>query len=132
MRQNAAILALALMPMTVHAKCGEQTYLLEGQIEDRSGRPVAGALVGASWMEDGQPAGPAIAVADRAGRYRLSVQFRPNDDMPLQGEACTDRLDRVGVVAYVGSQRSAPIQIDVSGIRQKLPKIRIDGAPASP
>ncbi|ANH67751.1 carboxypeptidase-like regulatory domain-containing protein [Mitsuaria sp. 7] len=132
MRQNAAILALALMPMTVHAKCGELTYLLEGQIEDRSGRPAAGALVGASWMEGGQPAGPAIAVADRAGRYRLSVQFRPNDDMPLQGEACADRLDRVGVVAYLGRQRSTPIQVSISGIRQQLPKLRIDGASVSP
>ncbi|WP_431286290.1 carboxypeptidase-like regulatory domain-containing protein [Roseateles chitinivorans] len=127
MRRKAAILALALMPMAIQAKCAEQTYLLEGQVEDGSGRPAVGALVGASWLEGGQPAGPAIAVTDRAGRYRLSVRFRPNDDMPTHGQACTDRLGRVGVVAYLSGQRS-PLQIGVSNVRQTLSKIKIDEA----
>ena len=97
-----------------------------------SGKPAVGALVGASWIEGARPAGPAIAVVDKEGRYRLSVRFRVNDDMPLVGEACTQRLDRISVIAYAGGQRSYPAEIPISSPNQKLPVIEISEPAASP
>jgi len=131
MKQNIAALALALLPALVHAKCSEQTYLLEGRVADVSGRPAAGALVGASWLEAGQPAGPAIAIVDNDGRYRLSIRYRRMDDLALFN-ACSDQLDRINLVAYAGDQRSYPTQIPISGLHQKLPNIRISEPAASP
>ncbi|MEO6278695.1 carboxypeptidase-like regulatory domain-containing protein [Roseateles sp.] len=132
MKQSAALLALVLLPAMAHAECVELTYSFEGRVLSDSGKPAAGALVGVSWLEFGQAAGPAVAVADSKGFYRLSVRFRPNNDMPLIGPACTDRLDHINIIAYTGDQRSYPTQVQVSGLKQKLPSLRISESAASP
>ena len=132
MKQNAALLTLALLPAIAQAKCIELTYSIEGQVLDKFGTPAAGALVGASWLELRQAGGPAIAIADSKGRYRLSVRFRPGDDMPLYGAGCTEQLDRISIIAYAGDQRSYPTQVSISGLNQKLPSITINEQAASP
>jgi hypothetical protein len=132
MKQNAVLLALALLPAIAHAKCVELTYVFEGRVLSESGRPAAGALVGVSWLEFGQAAGPAIAVADGEGFYRLSVRFRPGNDITLLGPACTERLDRINITAYAGDLRSYPAQVKVRGQNRKLPEIRITEPAASP
>ena len=127
MKRNAALLLLALLPAMAPAKCVELTYLFEGQVLDESGKPAAGALVGASWLQFGQAAGPAIAIADGKGRYRLSVKFRPND-MQMFGAACKDRLDRINVVAYADGRRSYPTPIMITELKQELPSMSISEA----
>jgi hypothetical protein len=89
-------------------------------------------MVGASWLEAGKPSGPAIAVADSKGRYRLSVRFRPNDDLPLVGEACREHLESISLVAYLGDQHSAPAQVSIAGHNQRLPDIKIIEPAPSP
>jgi hypothetical protein len=131
MKQNIASVALALLPALVHAKCAEQTYVLEGRVADVAGRPAAGALVGASWLEAGQPAGPAIAVVDKDGRYRLAIRYRPMNDLAWFN-ACSERLARINLVAYAGDLRSYPTPVTVTGLDQRLPDIRISEPAASP
>jgi hypothetical protein len=132
MNRTRVLLTLALLPAIAHGECVELTYFLEGQVLSESGRPAAGALVGVSWLEFGQAAGPAITVADSKGHYRLSVRFRPSNDMPIVGPACTDRLDRINIIAYAGDQRSPPAQVGISGLKQKLQNVRISEPAASP
>lgn len=132
MKQSAALLALALLPAGAQAKCVELTYLFEGQVLSAAGNPAAGALVGVSWLEFGQAAGPAIAVADGKGRYRLSVRFRPGDDLTLVGPGCAERLQRISVVAYADERRAHPVQVQISSLQQKLPDIKISEPAASP
>jgi hypothetical protein len=132
MKQNAVLLALALLPVVAHAKCVELTYVFEGRVLGESGRPAAGALVGASWLEFGQAAGPAIAVADGEGLYRLSVRFRPGSDITLHGPACTEQLGSINITAYAGDLRSYPTHVQVTGHNRKLPEIRISEPAASP
>ena len=132
MKQNAVLLALALLPAVAHAKCVELTYIFEGRVLSESGKPAAGALFGVSWLEFGQAAGPAIAVADGEGLYRLSVRFRPGNDITLLGPACTQRLDSVNITAYAGDLRSYPTQVQITGNNRKLPEIRISEPAASP
>lgn len=132
MKRSAVLLTLALLQSAVHAKCIELTYSFEGQVVSESGKPVAGALVGVSWLELGQAAGPAITVADSKGLYRLSVRFRPGNDITLFGPACTERLERINIIAYTGEQRSFPAQFQVTSLKQKLPNVRIDEPAASP
>jgi hypothetical protein len=130
MKQGAVLLALALLPALGCAKCVELTYMSEGRVISESSRPAAGALVGVSWIEHGQAAGPAVAVADGEGRYRLSVRFRPGDDIPFLGPSCTQRLDSINVTAYAGDLRSSPTRVQVTGHNQQLPEIVI-GEPAA-
>jgi hypothetical protein len=132
MTRNAALLAFVLVPAMADARCVELTYTFEGQVLTESGKPAVGALVGASWLEFGQAAGPAFAVADGDGFYRLSVRFRPGDDMQLIGPACTERLNRINVIAYTNDRRSYPAQVQVSGPKQKLPSLKISEPVASP
>jgi hypothetical protein len=132
MKQNAVLLALALLPVVAQAKCVELKYAFEGRILSEAGRPAAGALVGVSWLEFGQAAGPAVAVANGEGLYRLSVRFRPGNDITLHGAACTERLDRINITAYAGDLRSYPTKVQVTGGNRKLPDIRIGEPAASP
>lgn len=126
MKQSTVLLALTLLHAACFAKCVEVTYVFEGKVQRASGKPASGALVGVSWIEQGQAAGPAIAVADANGAYRLLARFRPSDDMPLSGAACTERLSRMSVVAYAGDRRSSPKEIPVAGLNQRLPLLTID------
>lgn len=132
MKLNAVLLALALLPAVAHAKCVELTYTFEGRVLSESGRPAAGALVGVSWLEFGQAAGPAITVADGEGLYRVSVRFRPGNDITLRGPACTERLESINITAYSGDLRSYPTRVRVTGHNRKLPEIRISEPAASP
>jgi hypothetical protein len=64
--------------------------------------------------------------------YRLSVRFRPGNDITLLGPACTERLDRINITAYAGDLRSYPTQVEVTGHNRKLPEIKITEPAASP
>ena len=119
-------LTLMLFSEFTSAKCSELFYTFRGQVFDKYGNPAVGAFVGASWLEYGQIAGPAISVTDRSGYYRLFVRFRPNDDIPLVGAACTDKIMHINLIAYVDDQRSTPTKVPISSLTQNLPKIRIN------
>lgn len=131
MALNIGLLVLATVPTIAHAECMELTYVFEGLVLTESGKPAAGALVGASWLQSGQAAGPAIAVADSSGFYTLSVPFQPDDDIPIAGPACTQRLHRINVIAYTTDRRSTPAAVQVLGTKQRLPSFKISQPAAS-
>lgn len=132
MTLNTALLVLAMVPAMACGECVELTYAFEGKVLTQFGKPAAGALVGASWLQSGQAAGPVIAVADTRGFYRLSVPFQPDDDIPIAGPACTQRLHRINVIAYTNDERSTPAAVQVFGTKQRLPSLKTTEPAASP
>lgn len=117
--------ALASLPIHAQSKCLTITYVLEGQVLDRSGQPAVGARVRATWIQSHKAAGPVMAAVDRSGRYRLEVPFTPDDDLPMSGPACLQSLGDVSIMAYRGHLRSATIRVVATKPSQRLPVLTI-------
>ena len=125
MKQYFALFALALLPSVVKAECMEKRYTFEGQVVLESGKPAVGAFVGASWIEYGHAGGPAIAVTNSAGRFRLLVRFTPGDDLPIRKPGCLERITNISIIAYKDNLRSRPRRVQITHFNQILPTLEI-------
>lgn len=108
-----AAVALLLASHLVSANCLDRFYVVKGRVVNAQQEPVAGALVGASWVEAGAPAGPTMATSNQRGEFTLHLQFRPFVGIGRQGDICTDKLETISVLAVHGNAQSVAFQVKV-------------------
>jgi hypothetical protein len=130
MRYLLFTLMLLFSPL-VEAKCADKVYLASGVVTGRDAAAAKGAIVGASWIEHGEPAGPVFASTDALGRYTLYIRFRTDSGFSFFGDRCDAVLETLSVTAYQGDERSRPLIVQLAGDMQ-VPLLKLDSKVASP
>lgn len=108
------------------AKCKARFYVISGSVVDASGAPIAGAMVGASWLQNSQAYGPALTLTDQNGLYSLPIRFDTGSGYSLWGDKCKGVLRQFSLSAYTLTERSVPTPVPVGqGSRIEVPRIQI-------
>lgn len=110
------------------AKCKYRFYVISGSVVDASGAPLAGAIVGASWLQNSQAYGPALTLTDQNGLYSLPIRFDTDSGHSLWGDKCKGVLRQFSLSAYTLIERSVPTPVPVpvgQGSRIEAPRIQI-------
>ena len=113
----AALIALSI-PSISASKCVAVTVEIDGVVEHRSKNPAKGAVVAVSWVRNGLPQGPAMALTDDEGRYSVSFQFDTfSSSSILRGDRCTSDLTHVSISAFTPGYRSEFLAVQLSDFR---------------
>jgi hypothetical protein len=128
MRALLAILSFTIFVPSASAKCAPRLYVVSGSVVKADGSPASGAMVGASWVEQSVPAGPAMTLTDRNGHYSISVWFDTYSGSSLLfADTCNGALKQVSLSAYTSAQHSQPILVPVGRASQvRAASIQID------
>lgn len=104
------LLVLSILLLAAHpafAKCGGKYHVFSGVVTDKAGKPIPGATVGIAWTEMRGPAGPALALTDGEGRYRIPVVFETYSGKgKVVEDECKFRVDVVSLSSSKGSLQS--------------------------
>ena len=127
MKQTIALLILLFSSHASYAKCAGDFYAFTGLVVDTSGKPLAGAAIGISWNEYEGITGPAIAITDANGRYRIPIFFNKYSGKgAVYEDDCNQRLRWISVTAYKGNLRSPFLRQKVVGTETvRLPTIKV-------
>jgi hypothetical protein len=131
MKRLLAILLLTVIAPCASAKCGAISHLITGSVVDADGAPIAGALVGASWMRLSRPDGPALTLTDEHGRYSISILFDTWTTYSVSnGDECDGALGQVSLSASTKTLRSMPELVSVGNDPElEAPALRIEYPP---
>ena len=117
MKKLIALLILLIPVHTASAKCAAEFFVFSGIVTNKAGAPVSGALVGISWSEREGPAGPALAVTNRKGYYKIPVLFSTYSGKgKIVEDECEQRIGAVSVSASKGELRSSYQKVPVSRV----------------
>jgi hypothetical protein len=136
MKKLIAIVLLVTAPCLSTAKCAGDAFVFSGIVLDSSGKPVMGSIVGISWAENHRPTGPALALTNAHGRFKLPITF---DTYSGKGKVvedlCNARVTEISVSALKDTKRSPyqllslPIYDSTSRLksqkRVKLPALKL-------
>ena len=130
MRALLAFLLLAVIAPSASAKCAMQLFLVSGIVVDSGGTPVPNALVGASWIRQSVPAGPAMALTDRNGKYSIPIWFDTySGHSLLLGDLCDETLGQTSLIAYTSTEHSSPVLLSIDNVHQIIaPALKVEHA----
>ena len=113
-RLFAILLLLSISPLAL-GSCVVKNYRISGTVKDREGFPVAGAIVGASWIENFEAAAPALATTDAEGKFVLKVRFNTfTGTSEHGGDTCRGKLHAITVTACAGNVPGYSRRLEVS------------------
>jgi len=130
MKTLLAFLLLAISASSASAKCVVQLFQVTGVVVDSSGTAVPNALVGASWIRQSVPAGPAMALTDRNGKYTIPIWFDTySGHSLLVGDVCDETLDQASLTAYTSTEQSSSVLVPIGSVSQVIaPSLKIEFA----
>jgi hypothetical protein len=128
MKVLLAFLIFAAISPGAFAKCATQLFLVTGVVVDTQGVPVPNALVGASWIQHSAPAGPAMALTDRNGKYTIPILFDTYSGQSLLlGDLCDETIDQISLTAYTSSKYSFPVLVSIGKVNNIIaPSLKIE------
>ena len=128
MRVLFAFLLLTVIAPSASAKCAMQLFLVTGVVVDSGGAPVPNALVGASWIRQFVPAGPAMALTDRNGKYSIPIWFDTYSGYSLlEGDECDETLGQASLTAYTSTEHSLPVLVPIGKVPQVIaPSLKVE------
>ena len=109
------LIAGLLFQATAHAKCKAPIHVIEGNVRDPGNRPVAEAIVAASWLHRGHASAPVVTTTDSAGWYRLGFRFDMYTRRSLFGDVCKEKLAAVAASVVAPACERAVRHIPISG-----------------
>ncbi|MGH8029564.1 MAG: carboxypeptidase-like regulatory domain-containing protein [Arenimonas sp.] len=114
MRTVLALLLLATATSDVAAKCAARFHMISGVVFDAGGQPAANVVVGAAWIEQSSPGGPAMTLTDAHGRYAIPIEFQTYSGQSLPfSDQCDSLLREVSITAYTATSRSPSLLVPV-------------------
>lgn len=128
MKAFLAFLLLAVIVPSASAKCAMRLFLVTGVVVDSGGIPVPNALVGASWIRQSVPAGPAMALTDRNGKYSIPIWFDTySGHSLLMGDLCDETLGQASLTAYTSTEHSLPALVPIGNAHQVIaPSLKVE------
>ena len=123
----AATAILLALPFSAYAKCVDERYSIEGRVVDEHGKPISGAVIGASWTSyAGDPRGPALTKSGDDGRYILTFNVSRYSGSSLSfSDSCDYQVKEVSVSASHSRMKTWPMYVRISGARTVVKEMQI-------
>ena len=107
-----------------YAACAPGYVLFTGSVVDATGAPVVGVPVAVAGVLLDRTVGPALALTDDTGRYRILLEYNSTSGTSIFGrDRCDAELREATVAAYDKKLRSDHVLVELAG------KSSVDVAP---